>query len=101
MSAKISLSIHRFELSPETRQNIQAAVEPLFACDCYVGHVDVSIEGEYTAITRILYNVTLRAQLRSEKIFELKQGEKILPTVQAAVVAMQRRLRESFQTAAL
>lgn len=97
MNAKISVSVLRFELSPDTRQLIQSAVEPLFSCDCYVGHVDVAIEGEYATNTRVLYNVTVRAQLRSELLFEMNQGEKIIPAVQSAVVAMQRRLRETSQ----
>ncbi|ATC65723.1 hypothetical protein CMV30_18205 [Nibricoccus aquaticus] len=94
MSAKTFINVLRFELSPDTRRQIQSSVDPLFKHARPVSRVDVTIEGEYTDNTRILYNITVRAQLPDEVLFELKQGDKMLTTVQAAVIAIEERLRE-------
>lgn len=101
MNAKTFISILHFDLSANTRQQIQAASAPLFDQERHVARVDITIEGEYSKNTRILYNVTLRAQLLTEVLFEMKQGDKILPAVEAAVATMQKNLcaRSSAPTA--
>ena len=97
MSAKIFINVQHFELSAETRQKIHAAAAPLFEQDCCVTRVDITIEGEYARNTRILYNVTVRTQLRAEVFFEMKQGERLLPAVKTAISAMEKKLRERGQ----
>jgi len=94
MNAKIAISVLHFELSQETRQQICGAVECLFSHASSVARVDVTVEGEYRHNTQILYNVTLRAQLLEAVLFELKQGDHLLQTVQAAAASLDHRLQE-------
>ncbi|MGC4074262.1 MAG: hypothetical protein QM760_17465 [Nibricoccus sp.] len=92
MNAKTYITPLHFSLSADTRTQIDGAVRPLFSQDVYVGRVDVTIDGEYSNNTSILYSVTIRAQLRSEVLFEIVRGKKILPAVEAATLALQNRL---------
>jgi ribosome-associated translation inhibitor RaiA len=94
MNAKVSITYHHFELSSHARQQIQKATEPLFEQDRHVTRVDITIEGKYSTNTEILYDVTLRAQLRAEVLFEMRQSEKILTAVESAVDTMKQKLRE-------
>jgi hypothetical protein len=94
MKAKTFVTVQRFDLSADTREEIQAAAAPLFETDNGAARVDITIEGEYTRNTRIVYNVTVRAQAHAEIFYEMIQGEKILPAVKSAVSAVRRKLVE-------
>ena len=97
MSAKTAIIVHNFDLSDDTRQQIHAAAGSLVESENRVSRVDVTIEGDYRDNTRVLYNVTVRIQHDAESLFELKQGDRLVPTVQSAVAALRRRLHESPQ----
>jgi ribosome-associated translation inhibitor RaiA len=93
MNEKTHLSVLHFEVSPSTQDAIRRDLARLYRQEAPVTRLDVSLEGEYQNHTRISYHVTLRAQLRDEVLFEMKQGPQLLPTVQAAADALERRLR--------
>lgn len=92
MSEKIHLTAIRFELSPATQDQIRQQLDDLLCQRSGVARVDASFEGEYHDNTRIIYRVTLRAQLRDEIMFEVKQGEQLLPTISATARALAQRL---------
>jgi ribosome-associated translation inhibitor RaiA len=94
MNQKIFLSALRFELSPGAAERIERFAQKLFSHATGVARVDVGLEGEYALNTRITYHVTLRAQLRDEVLFEVRQGEQLLPTVEAVIDSLDRRLQE-------
>lgn len=92
MSEKIHLTAVRFELSPATQDQIRQQLDDLLCQRAGVARVDASFEGEYHDNTRIIYRVTLRAQMSGEVMFELKQGEQLLPTIVATARALAQRL---------
>ncbi len=97
MSAKTAIIVHNFDLSEDTRQQIDAAARTLIESENRVSRVDVTLEGDYRDNTRVIYNVTLRVQHDAELLFELKQGDRLVATVQSAVAAIRQRLHESPQ----
>jgi hypothetical protein len=101
MSEKIHLTALRFELSPATQDQIRQDLDHLLCQQAGVARVDASFEGEYHDNTRIIYRVTLRAQLRDEVMFELKQGEQLLPTISATARALAQRLTATNRTLAV
>ncbi len=92
MNEKIHLTSLHFELSPATQDQIRQDLDQILCQGAGVVRVDASFEGEYHDNTRIIYRVTLRAQLRDEVMFELKQGEKLLPTISATARSLAQRL---------
>jgi hypothetical protein len=92
MNEKIHLTALHFELSPATQDQIRRDLDQLLCQEAGVVRVDASFEGEYHDNTRIIYRVTLRAQLRDEVMFELKQGEQLLPTISATARSLAQRL---------
>jgi hypothetical protein len=100
MNEKIHLTALRFELSPATQDQIRQDLDHILCQEAGVARVDASFEGEYHDNTRIIYRVTLRAQLRDEVMFELKQGEQLLPTITATARSLAQRLCSKNRTAA-
>ncbi len=97
MSARTAIAVRNFELSEDTRRQIDAAALTLVESENRVSRVDVTLEGDYRDNTRVIYNVTLRVQHDAELLFELKQGDRLVATVQSAVAAIRQRLHESPQ----
>lgn len=92
MNAKTLITPHNFELSEAARAQIEEAVQPLFTQELYVSRVEVAIESERANNQRIVYSTTVRAQLRAQVLFEIVRGEKILPAVESATLALRQRL---------
>jgi hypothetical protein len=100
MNEKIHLTSLRFEMSPATQEQIRQDLDQLLCQEAGVSRVDASFEGEYHDNTRIIYRVTLRAQLRDEVMFELKQGEQLLPTITATARSLAQRIASKTRTTA-